>query len=124
MAATTEVVLMAPDRIDLSPCAGGHDRFLLERSPGDEIGARYLRYASWGFVFSGFVFSCSGVFQGMGNTWPGLLISATNLLIFAITAVWMSSPARISPSAIVGIVGYHAGITGGAQLPARAHADE
>ncbi len=55
-----------------------------------EIGAQYLRVASWGFIFSGLVFSCSGVFQGLGNTWPGLASALANLVVFAIPAIWMS----------------------------------
>jgi Na+-driven multidrug efflux pump len=55
-----------------------------------ETGAEYLRIVSWGFIFSGFVFSCTGVFQGLGNTWPGLFIAIANLLMYAVPAVWMS----------------------------------
>ncbi len=55
-----------------------------------ETGAEYLRIVSWGFIFSGFVFSCTGMFQGLGNTWPGLFIAFANLLMFAIPAIYMS----------------------------------
>ena len=54
------------------------------------VGAQFLRYVSWNFVASGLVFTCSGMFQALGNTLPALLSSASRLFIFAIPAVWLS----------------------------------
>jgi putative MATE family efflux protein len=54
------------------------------------IGAAYLRIISWNFVASGLIFTCSGVFQALGNTWPSLLSSASRLLTFVLPAVLLS----------------------------------
>ena len=54
------------------------------------VGAQFLRFVSWNFVASGLVFTCSGMFQALGNTLPALLSSASRLGIFAIPAVWLS----------------------------------
>jgi len=47
-----------------------------------DVGAVFLRIISWNFVAQGIVFTCSGVFQGMGNTRPAMLSSGFRLLIF------------------------------------------
>jgi putative MATE family efflux protein len=54
------------------------------------VGAAFLRIISWNFVATGIIFTCSSVFQGLGNTLPALLSAATRLLTFAVPAVWMS----------------------------------
>ena len=54
------------------------------------VGALFLRLISWNFVASGIVFTCSGMFQALGNTMPSLLSSATRLLTYAIPAIWLS----------------------------------
>ena len=54
-------------------------------------GAQFLRIISFNFVAVGVVFTCSGLFQAMGNTLPALAASASRLLSFAIPAVWLSS---------------------------------
>lgn len=46
------------------------------------VGADFLRIVSWNFVMQGIVFSCSGVFQGLGNTRPALLSTVLRLAIF------------------------------------------
>jgi putative MATE family efflux protein len=55
------------------------------------VGADYLRILSWNFVGMGIVFTCSGLFQAIGNTWPALLSSAGRLLTFVIPAVWLAT---------------------------------
>ena len=55
-----------------------------------EAGAGFLRIISWNFVATGIVFTCSGMFQAIGNTVPALLASATRIVTFAIPAVWLS----------------------------------
>ncbi len=52
--------------------------------------ARFLEIVSWNFVATGLIFTCSGMFQALGNTWPSLLSSASRLLTFAVPAVWLS----------------------------------
>src|SRR5262249_13145760 len=40
------------------------------------VGADFLRVVSWNFVATGLIFTCSGMFQALGNTVPSLLSSA------------------------------------------------
>lgn len=55
-----------------------------------EVGADFLRIISWTFLAQGVVFTCSGIFQGLGNTRPALLSSAVRLATFVPLAVWLS----------------------------------
>jgi Na+-driven multidrug efflux pump len=55
------------------------------------VGALYLRIVSWNFVANGLIFTCSSLFQALGNTWPSLLSSGLRLLTFVLPAVWMST---------------------------------
>ncbi len=55
-----------------------------------DVGAAFLRIISWNFVATGIVFTCSGMFQAVGNTVPSLIASATRLVTFAISAFWLS----------------------------------
>ena len=55
-----------------------------------DTGAEFLRIISWNFVAMGVVFTCSGMFQALGNTVPALLASATRLVTFVIPAIWLS----------------------------------
>ena len=54
------------------------------------FGSDYLQIISLNFVAMGIVFTTSSVFQGIGNTWPPLLSSATRLLLFALPAAALS----------------------------------
>ena len=54
------------------------------------VAAEYLRILSWNFVGNGLIFTCSALFQALGNTWPSLLSSAARLLTFVVPAVWIS----------------------------------
>jgi MATE family, multidrug efflux pump len=54
------------------------------------IGAYYLRVISWIFVGTGVVFTCSGAFQALGNTWPSLLSSICRLVFYAGVAIWLA----------------------------------
>lgn len=55
-----------------------------------EVAIGFLRIVSWNFVASGLIFTCSGMFQALGNTRPSLYASASRLLTFAVPAVWLS----------------------------------
>jgi Na+-driven multidrug efflux pump len=55
------------------------------------VGAEMLMIISWNFVANGFIFSCSSMFQGMGNTWPTVISSAVRLVLFVVPAVWVAS---------------------------------
>ncbi|MEO7206974.1 MAG: MATE family efflux transporter [Steroidobacteraceae bacterium] len=55
------------------------------------VGTQYLQIISWNFVASGFVFTCSAVFQGLGNTVPAVISSATRLVSFVLPVLWLSA---------------------------------
>ncbi len=55
------------------------------------VGGPYLQIISWNFVATGLIFTCSSLFQALGNTWPSLLSSASRLITFALPAAWMSA---------------------------------
>ena len=77
-----------------------------------QVGVQYLRIISWNFVATGIIFTCSGLFQAIGNTWPALLSSATRILPFcrggdlAVAAALGTARALLVP---VGGDGYVAG---------------
>ena len=54
------------------------------------VASEFLRYISWNFVASGLLFTCSGMFQALGNTVPSLISSASRLATFALPAIWLS----------------------------------
>jgi putative MATE family efflux protein len=54
------------------------------------VGAGFLRVISWTFIAQGVVFTCSGIFQGLGNTRPALLSSAVRLAMFVPLVIWLS----------------------------------
>jgi putative MATE family efflux protein len=56
-----------------------------------EVGAGFLEVISWNFVLIGFCFTCSSMFQALGNTWPSLLSSSLRLVAFGVPAVWLST---------------------------------
>jgi len=55
------------------------------------VAAEFLHFISWNFVASGIVFTCSGLFQALGNTIPSLLSSGSRLLTFVLPALWLST---------------------------------
>ena len=55
------------------------------------VGAQFLQLISLNFIAQGVVFTCSGVFQGIGNTRPALLSSLIRIVIFVPTAVFLQS---------------------------------
>jgi putative MATE family efflux protein len=55
------------------------------------VGTQYLQVISWNFLASGLVFTCSAVFQGLGNTVPSVLSSASRVVSFVVPALWLSS---------------------------------
>jgi len=91
--------------------------YLFSRQPEVvAVGAPYLRIISWNFIATGLIFTCSGMFQALGNTWPSLLSSASRLLTFALpivllsllphfslTQVWYLSVATVTLQAITSI---------------------
>lgn len=55
------------------------------------VGAEMLMISSWMFAANGVIFSCSSIFQGLGNTWPTIASSAVRLAAFTIPAIWLAS---------------------------------
>lgn len=56
-----------------------------------EVATHFLRLISWNFAASGLIFTCSGIFQGLGHTWPALGSSASRLFTFMLPAFWLST---------------------------------
>src|SRR5580692_8140967 len=49
----------------------------------------FLKITSWNYVLLGLVFTCSSLFQAMGNTLPSLATSAWRLLVFLGLVLWL-----------------------------------
>ena len=58
------------------------------------FGRDYLNIVAFNFVAAGIVFTSSSIFQGLGNTIPPLLSSASRLFIFALPALLLSYQAN------------------------------
>jgi len=56
-----------------------------------EVATQFLRIASLNFVASGLIFTCSGIFQGLGHTWPALASTASRIVTFMLPAIWLST---------------------------------
>ena len=56
-----------------------------------DIGSQFLHIISWNFVLSGIIFTCSSMFQALGNTLPSLYSSATRLVMYSLPLLWVSS---------------------------------
>jgi putative MATE family efflux protein len=55
------------------------------------VGTSYLQVISWNFVATGIAFTCSAVFQGLGNTIPVVLSSASRVITFVVPGLWLAS---------------------------------
>jgi len=62
-----------------------------------DVGAEFLGITSLNFLASGIVFTCSGMFQALGNTLPSLAAGATRIVTFALPAVWLSAQPWFEP---------------------------
>ena len=54
------------------------------------VTGEYLKITSWNFVAAGLVMTASSLFQGIGDTRPALIASATRMITFAGPAIWLS----------------------------------
>lgn len=63
-------------------------------------GELFLRIISLNCLSVVLVLTCSGVFQGLGNTWPALLSSAFRILAFVLPVLWFSTEADFSPATV------------------------
>ncbi len=55
------------------------------------VGTQFLQTISWNYLASGVVFTSSAVFQGLGNTVPAVLSSATRLVSFMVPALLLTA---------------------------------
>lgn len=55
------------------------------------ISNEYLQVVSWNFVFSGLVMAAGSLFQGMGDTRPSLIASATRMVTFVVPVLYLSA---------------------------------
>jgi Na+-driven multidrug efflux pump len=58
-----------------------------------DVASHFLRIISFNFVASGLIFTCSGIFQGLGHTWPALASTSSRILTFMLPAIWLSTTA-------------------------------
>ena len=56
-----------------------------------EVATHFLRLISFNFVASALIFTCSGIFQGLGHTWPALGSTASRVFTFMLPAIWIST---------------------------------
>ncbi len=54
------------------------------------VGATFLHTVSFNFIAQGVIFTCSGMFQALGNTIPSLISGVIRLATFALPALWLS----------------------------------
>jgi len=78
------VVCQFRSELFLAPFAGDDPEVL-------SVGAEFLRIISLNFIASGIIFTCSGMFQALGNTLPSLISSGSRFLTFALPALWLAS---------------------------------
>jgi putative MATE family efflux protein len=55
------------------------------------VASLFLRMISLNLVAQGLIFTCSSMFQGLGNTKPVLFSSVSRVLTYAVPAVWLST---------------------------------
>ena len=65
-------------------------RFFTDDAEVIRVGAEFLQIISWNFVAIGLVFTCSSLFQALGNTWPSFISTGARLFLFALPAIWLS----------------------------------
>jgi putative MATE family efflux protein len=50
----------------------------------------FLQTLSWTFIAQGLVYTCTYIFQGLGNTLPALMSAVARFSIFCLCALWLS----------------------------------
>ncbi len=63
-------------------------------------GELFLRIISLNCLSVVLVFSCSGIFQGLGNTWPSLASSFLRVFVFILPVLWLSGRSDFSPAMV------------------------
>jgi Na+-driven multidrug efflux pump len=65
--------------------------FFTKESAVIAVATGFLHVISFNFVASGVIFTCSSMFQALGNTVPSVISSATRIVTFAVPAMWLST---------------------------------
>ena len=55
------------------------------------VASLFLRIVSLNMLAQGLIFTCSSMFQGLGNTKPVLLASAMRVLTYSVPSIWLST---------------------------------
>ncbi len=55
------------------------------------VGDTYLRILSWTFVATGLIYTCSSLFQALGNSWPSLISSGSRVALYLVVAIRLGS---------------------------------
>lgn len=63
-----------------------------------DVGAEFLQIISVNFVAQGIIFTCSGMFQGLGNTRPALLSSVLRIALFVPLAMVLRARDGFTPA--------------------------
>ncbi|MBY0418040.1 MAG: MATE family efflux transporter [Pararheinheimera sp.] len=63
-------------------------------------GELFLHIISLNFLTIVLVFSCSGMFQGLGNTWPALASTSIRLFAFMLPVLWLATRSDFSPAMV------------------------
>lgn len=90
MASIMGTAIMLPLMVLIQVEAENLVGFFTQDAAVTSVAAGFLHIISWNFVASGIIFTCSGMFQALGNTMPSVISSGTRLLTFAIPAVYLS----------------------------------
>ena len=66
-------------------------RFFTKDAGVASVASGFLHIISWNFIATGVIFTCSSMFQALGNTVPSVISSATRIATFGIPALWLST---------------------------------
>lgn len=64
------------------------------------VASLFLEVVSLTLVAQGLVYTCSFMFQGLGNTMPALISAIARFVVFAIPAIWLSHQAGFRPDQV------------------------
>ncbi|WP_027556877.1 MATE family efflux transporter [Bradyrhizobium sp. Cp5.3] len=84
-AVMTEFLILAQFKPGLLLAGFSNDRETMT------VASLFLRIISFNMVAQGLIFTCSSMFQGLGNTKPVLWSSAMRVLTYALPAIWLST---------------------------------
>jgi putative MATE family efflux protein len=90
-AAWMSVTLMLADTVLCMWQADALIRLFTDDPQAIAVGDLYLRILSWNFVAQGLTFTCSSLFQALGNSWPSLISSGSRVVIYLVPAIWLGS---------------------------------